>query len=44
MSHQQPGHTETGPLFEVLSERREKQGINLLIDPEESTFFVTLGK
>ena len=31
MSHQQEGHTETGPWFKVLSERHEKQGINLAI-------------
>ena len=31
MSHQQEGHTETGPWFKVLSERHEKQGINFAI-------------
>ena len=30
-SHQQCGHTEIGPRFKVLSERREKQGIDLAI-------------
>ena len=28
-SHQQRGHTETGPRFKVSSERPEKQGIDL---------------
>ena len=28
-SHQQRGHTETGPRFEVSSERPEKRGIDL---------------
>ena len=31
MSHQQRGHTETGPQFKVSSERPEKQGIDLAI-------------
>ena len=31
MSHQQRGHTETGPLFKVSSERQEKRGIDLAI-------------
>ena len=30
-SHQQRGHTETGPWFKVSSERAEKQGIDLAI-------------
>ena len=30
-SHQQEGHTETGPWFKVSSERPEKQGIDLAI-------------
>ena len=30
-SHQQQGHKEMGPLFEVSSKRPEKQGINLAI-------------
>ena len=29
--HQQRGHTETGPLFKVSSERTEKRGIDLVI-------------
>ena len=28
-SHQQRGHTETGPRFKVSSERPEKRGIDL---------------
>ena len=28
MSHQQRGHTETGPRFKVSSERPEKRGID----------------
>ena len=31
MSHQQLGHMETGPRFQVSSERPEKRGINLAI-------------
>ena len=30
-SHQQRGHTETGPRFKVSSERPEKRGIDLAI-------------
>ena len=30
-SHQQQGHTETGPQFKVASERLENQGIDLVI-------------
>ena len=30
-SHHQQGHTETGPLFKVSSERTEKWGIDLVI-------------
>ena len=30
-SHQQRGHTETGPRFKVSSERLEKQGVDLAI-------------
>ena len=29
-SHQQRGHTETGPRFKVSSERPEKRGIDLV--------------
>ena len=30
-SHQQQSHTETGPRFKVLSQKRVKQGIDLAI-------------
>ena len=39
-SHQQRGHTETGPRFKVSSERPEKRGIDLAIFFNSRTVYV----